>query len=127
ERFLPPSHLRSCTVRESLVADGCFLEECAIENSVVGIRTHVGRKTQIKRSVLLGADVYDPEPEMPRLGIGAHVVLDRVIVDKNPSIGDGARLVNEAGVSHHDGDGYYIRGGIIIVPKGGRIGEGVRI
>ena len=48
-------------------------------------------------------------------------MLDRVIVDKNARIGDGARLVNEAGVEHADGDGYYIRDGIIIVPKDGVI------
>ena len=54
-------------------------------------------------------------------GIGRNVILDRVIMDKNASIGDGARLVNEAGVLHADGDGYYIRSGIIIVPKGGHI------
>lgn len=122
-RFLPPSHLRSCTVRESLVADGCFLEECSIENSVIGIRTHVGRRTRITRSVLLGADMYTA-PESAPLGIGRNVVLDRVIIDKNASVGDDARLVNEAGVQHTDGDGYYIRGGIIIVPKGGRIPDG---
>ena len=58
ERFLPPSHLRSCTVRESIVADGCFLEECSIEQSVIGIRTHVRKGTRITRSVLLGADSY---------------------------------------------------------------------
>ena len=54
-------------------------------------------------------------------------MLDRVIIDKNASIGDGARLLNEAGVQHADGDGYYIRGGIIIVPKGGRIAPGRRV
>ena len=51
-------------------------------------------------------------------------MLDRVIIDKNASIGDGAQLLNEAGVQHADGEGYYIRGGIIIVPKGGRIAPG---
>lgn len=119
ERFLPPSHMRSGTVRESIVADGCFLEECFIEQSVIGIRTHVGKGVRITRSVLLGADAYS-STEMP-LGIGRDVVLDRVIMDKNATIGDGARLVNEAGVQHADGDGYFIRGGIIIVPKGGRV------
>jgi glucose-1-phosphate adenylyltransferase len=128
ERFLPPSHMRSCTVRESIIADGCFLEECAIESSVVGIRTCAGRGSRIRRSVLLGADIYDDaDPDGPRLGIGADVVLDRVIVDKNALIGSGARLVNEAGLSHVDGDGYYIRSGIIIVPKGARIPEGATI
>jgi glucose-1-phosphate adenylyltransferase len=127
ERFLPPSHLRSCSVRESLVADGCFLEECAVENSIVGLRTHVGRGTKISRSVLLGADVYSESPEAPTLGIGRDVILDRVIIDKNASIGDGARLVNERNMDHADGQGYYIRSGIIIVPKGGRIPAGMII
>lgn len=49
---------------------------------------------------------------------------ERTIVDKNARIGDGARLVNERGVEHADGDGYYIRGGIIVVPKGGVIPAG---
>jgi glucose-1-phosphate adenylyltransferase len=123
ERFLPPSHLRACTVRESIVAEGCFLEECSVEQSVIGIRTHISRGTRVTRSVLLGADMYDSDRSR-ELGVGRDVVLDRVIIDKNASIGDGARLVNEAGVQHADGDGYYIRSGIIIVPKGGRIAPG---
>jgi glucose-1-phosphate adenylyltransferase len=124
ERFLPPSQMRSCSVRESIVAEGCFLDECSIERSVIGIRTHISQGTRITRSVLLGADMY---AEGSQLGIGRDVVLDRVIIDKNASIGDGAQLVNQAGVQHADGDGYYIRGGIIIVPKGGRIAPGARI
>jgi glucose-1-phosphate adenylyltransferase len=126
ERFLPPSHLRSCTVRESIVADGCFLEECSIEQSVIGIRTHVRKGTRITRSVLLGADSY-ASTDSQMLGIGRDVILDRVIMDKNASIGDGARLANEAGVQHADGNGYYIRSGIIIVPKNGHIAPGTQI
>ncbi len=52
------------------------------------------------------------------------MVLDRVIVDKNARVGDGSRLVNEAGVREADGDGYYIRDGVIIVPKDGVIKPG---
>jgi hypothetical protein len=32
--------------------------------------------------------------------------------------------VNEKGVDHADGDGYYIRNGIIVVPKDGTIRPG---
>ena len=53
--------------------------------------------------------------------------MDRVIVDKNARIGDGVRLVNESGVQEADGDGYYIRNGIIIVPKGARVAPGVTV
>jgi glucose-1-phosphate adenylyltransferase len=123
ERFLPPSHVRSCTVRESIVAEGCVLDECSIEESVVGIRTQVSRGTQIRRSVLLGADMYEFESAR-RPGIGCDVVLDRVVIDKNATIGDGSRLTNEAGVEHTDGKGYFIRNGIIIVAKGAVIDPG---
>ena len=60
----------------------------------------------------------------PPLGIGRNAVLDRVIVDKNARVGDNVRLVNEGQVQHADGDGFYIRNGIIIVPKEGVVADG---
>ncbi len=126
-RHLPGSRLTDCRVRDSIVDDGCFLDRCQIDESVIGIRSYVQSGTRISRSVLLGADMYedtDPSGGRPSLGIGRDVILDRVIVDKNARIGDGARLVNEAGIKEADGDGYVIRGGIIVVPKGGLIRPG---
>ena len=126
-RHLPGSRLTDCRVRDSIVADGCFLDRCEITDSVVGIRSHIHSGSRVQRSVLLGADVYEdrtPDPNLPALGIGRDVVLDRVVIDKNARIGAGARLVNEAAIDHADGDGYYIRGGIIVVPKGGIIRPG---
>jgi hypothetical protein len=35
--------------------------------------------------------------------------------------------VNEAGVDHADGDGYYIRDGVIVVPKDGVVKPGTRV
>ena len=58
------------------------------------------------------------------LGIGRNVVLDRVIVDKNARIADGVRLVNDQGIEHADGDGFAIRDGIIVVPKGATVTRG---
>jgi glucose-1-phosphate adenylyltransferase len=127
QRFLSPSRFRSCSMRDSIVAEGCFLDECVVERSVIGLRTHIGRGTRVTRSVLLGADFYPPTgggPESKTFGIGRDVVLDRVIIDKNARIGDGARLVNEGNVQEADGDGYYIRSGVVIVPKGGIIEAG---
>jgi glucose-1-phosphate adenylyltransferase len=125
-RFLPGTRAHGCRVDASIVAEGCFLDQCEIEHSVVGIRTHVSRGSTIRRSVLLGADSYEEDAHNGRipLGIGREVVLDRVIVDKNARIGDGARLVNERGVQEADGDGYVIRNGIIIVPKGAEVKPG---
>jgi glucose-1-phosphate adenylyltransferase len=96
---------------------------------VVGIRTRVSPGTRITNSVLLGADFYeeDTNEHATPLGIGRDVVLDRVIVDKNARIGNGVRLTNQAGTAHVDGEGYYIRNGIIIVPKGARVADGVTV
>jgi glucose-1-phosphate adenylyltransferase len=127
-RQLPGSRLTDCRVRDSIVADGCYLDRCEVDHSVIGIRSHVHAGARITRSVLLGADFYEdgqPHAGVPDLGIGRGVVLDRVIVDKNARIGDGVRLVNEKQIEEADGDGYYIRGGIIVVPKGAVIRPGV--
>jgi glucose-1-phosphate adenylyltransferase len=129
-RFLPGARVGDCTARNAIIADGSVVDRCAIEDSIVGIRTSIQSGATIRRSVLLGADFYEADDEAParagnpRLGIGRDVVLDRVIVDKNARIGDGAQLVNEAGVEHADGDGYCIRDGIIVVPKDGVIKPG---
>jgi glucose-1-phosphate adenylyltransferase len=132
-RFLPGSRLVDARVHDAIVSEGCYLGRCTVEESVIGIRTHVLEGTTIRRSVLLGADYYEADDvapargDAPRLGIGRDVVLDRVIVDKNARVGDGSRLVNEKGVDHADGDGYYIRDGIIVVPKDGVIKPGTTI
>ena len=133
-RFLPGARLADCAVRDAIIAEGCDIDErCAIEQSVIGIRAYIRAGTRVTRSVLLGADFYESDDEAPargdnpRLGIGRDVILDRVIVDKNARIGDGVRLTNEAGVQEANGEGYYIRGGIIIVPKDGVIKAGTRV
>jgi glucose-1-phosphate adenylyltransferase len=126
-RHLPGSRLTDCAVRDSIVNEGCFLDRCELSETVVGIRSHIEAGTKVTRSVLLGADYYEdgPAPDgMPPVGIGRNVVLNRTIIDKNARIGDGARLVNERNLEHADGDGWYIRGGIIVVPKGGVIAPG---
>jgi glucose-1-phosphate adenylyltransferase len=130
-RFLPAARLSDCTVREAVIADGCYLDQCTVERSIIGIRTTVHAGATIRRSVLLGADFFEADDDYPargdnpRLGIGRDVILDRVIVDKNARIGDGAKLTNDAGVEECDGNGYYIRSGIVIVPKDGVIEPGV--
>jgi len=128
-RFLPGTRAYACRLNDCIVAEGSYLDQCEISGSVVGIRTHVDVGARITRSVLLGADSYEEEVggnTIP-LGIGRDVVLDRVIVDKNARIADGVRLVNEAGVDEADGEGYHIRNGIIIVPKGGIVKPGVSV
>jgi glucose-1-phosphate adenylyltransferase len=95
-----------------------------VTNSVVGVRTTIHRGATVTRSVLLGADYYEDQFNDLSLGVGPDAMLDRVIVDKNARIGEGVRLVNERNIQDVDGDGYYIRSGIIVVPKNGIVKAG---
>jgi glucose-1-phosphate adenylyltransferase len=132
-RFLPASKVEQCDIQSALICEGCIMHGAKIERAVVGIRSRVGVGTSIKNSLLIGADHYETLAEInasiargvPPLGIGAESVIENAIIDKNARIGRGVRLVNEKGIKEKDGDGYYIREGLIIVPKNGMVADGV--
>jgi len=133
-RYLPPSKIDNCEIRDSIVSDGCIINGAKISNSVIGLRSRIGGGAQIEASYMMGADYYqtledmqtDLAAGMPWIGVGKGSIIRRAIVDKNARIGANVRLLNEAGVEHFDGPNgnYYVRDRIIIVPKNGLIPDG---
>jgi glucose-1-phosphate adenylyltransferase len=131
-RFLPASKVENCDIKSALICEGCIMHGAKVERAVVGIRSRIGIGTHIRNSLLIGADHYETLAEInashargvPPLGIGAESVIENAIIDKNARIGRGVRLVNEKGVKEKDGDGYFIREGLIIVPKNGIVPDG---
>ena len=95
-RFLPPTIINGATITNSLISDGCVIEPgTVIENSVVGLRTHIRRNAVIRDSVLFGHDEYEtPLPGSANVpqGIGAGTVIEKAIVEKNCRIGAGRGL-----------------------------------
>jgi glucose-1-phosphate adenylyltransferase len=134
-RFLPASKVESCVVTNSLLSEGCIVVGAQIERSVIGIRSRIGRGAQVRESLILGADYYETLDELdrgsgrgaPPIGVGEDSVVAGAILDKNARIGRGVRILNEAGVQEKEGDGYYIREGIVLVPKNGVIPDGTVI
>ncbi len=134
-RFLPASKVESCVVTNSLLSEGCIVVGANIERSVIGIRSRIGRGSQVRESLILGADYYETLDELdrsagrgvPPIGVGEDSVIAGAILDKNARIGRGVRILNEAGVQEKDGEGYYIREGIVLVPKNGVIADGTVI
>jgi glucose-1-phosphate adenylyltransferase len=134
-RFLPATKVESSTIRNTLVSEGSIIVEAQIERAVIGIRSRIERGSQIRDSLILGADYYETLQELdknagrgiPPVGIGADSVVEGAIIDKNARIGRGVRILNEAKVPEADGDGYFIREGIVIVPKNGVVPDGVVI
>jgi glucose-1-phosphate adenylyltransferase len=134
-RFLPATKVEGCTLRSALVSEGCILMGAEVERSVIGIRSRVGQGCRIREALVLGADFYETLEEierarasgLPPVGIGGESVIERAIIDRNARIGRGVRIVNQAGVQEADGAGYYVRDGIVIVPKDGVVPDGMVI
>jgi glucose-1-phosphate adenylyltransferase len=125
-RFLPGSKLNGATIKHAIVSDGCIIDDAHIERSVIGIRSYIGGGTTIRDSIVMGADFYDVDAAAggPGLGIGRNCVIDRAIIDKNARIGDGAVVTPEGKPSEFDGPNFYIRDGIVVIPKGATIAAG---
>jgi glucose-1-phosphate adenylyltransferase len=131
-RFLPASKVDQCTIHNALISEGCILQGAEIDRAVIGIRSRIGKNVRIRNSLIIGADSYETLDEMraseargvPPVGIGSDSIVEGAIVDKNARIGRGVRIANQAGVKDKDGDGYYIREGIVVVPKNGILPDG---
>ncbi len=119
-RYLPPSKVIDSELKNSLLADGCQIERSHIENSIIGLRSHIGENTKISDSIIIGNDYYrrssDNKVFHPCIGKG--VIIERAIVDKNVKIGDFCHITNKKGAPNRDGDFYYIRDGITVIRRG---------
>ena len=136
-RYLPPSKIHRCEIVDSIVGEGCIINQTKLLRSIVGIRSRIEPGSRLEETYLMGADYYqtvdemraDREAGVPRIGVGENTLIRRAIIDKNARIGAGCRLTNERGLREHDEEaaGYYIRDGIIIVPKGAVVRDGTVI
>ncbi|HNX69096.1 MAG TPA: glucose-1-phosphate adenylyltransferase [Candidatus Omnitrophota bacterium] len=128
-RFLPPSKIQGTTLDHVLMSEGCILNGVKIERSVIGLRSMAGSGTVIRDSILMGNDFYEwPEPGKDRkIGIGKNCVIENCILDKNVGLGDNVSITNPNKIDEKDGENYYIRDGIVIIPKGTHIPSGTKI
>jgi glucose-1-phosphate adenylyltransferase len=134
-RFLPSTRVEQCEIRDSIIAEGSILRGARIFNSVVGIRSQIAEDVALERVMMMGADFYEDDDDfeynhqlgIPNVGIGRGSVIRKAIIDKNAHIGENVRILNEERVQNFDGPGYYIRDGIVIVPKNGVLQSGTSI
>jgi glucose-1-phosphate adenylyltransferase len=130
-RFLPGSKIDQCEISHSILSDGTIISGSRISHSIVGVRGIVRRGSVVEQSIIMGSTEFQTglAPDRPGvpLGVGRDCRLKRAIVDLDARIGDNCSLLNEAGVQEADGDGYYIREGIIVVPRRGELAAGTTI
>jgi glucose-1-phosphate adenylyltransferase len=127
-RFLPGSRVSACEVRNSILCEGSQLEAAVVDECVIGIRSIVRRGAKLRRVVMMGADYYeDGSAGQIPLGVGENCVIENAIIDKNARIGPGVRIVNENQIKNADGANFFIRDGIVIVPKNAVVPPGTVI
>ena len=134
-RFLPASKVNGAEINHASISDGCIINRCKINHCIVGVRTQIDEGCELTRVILLGSDYYETqvsikqheEKGQPRVGIGKNTRIENAIVDKNARIGDNC-VISPAGKPENvDHELYYIRDGIVIIPKNAIVPHGTVI
>jgi len=134
-RYLPGSKINGAEINHALISDGCIINRAHINNTVVGLRTLIGEGTELNRTVILGSDYYESLESVerhestgqPRVGIGSHCKIENAIIDKNARIGNNVVISPVGKPENLDHERYYIRDGIVIIPKDAVIPHGTVI
>ena len=131
-RYLPASKIIKSRVERSIIAEGCIINDALIEHSLLGIRSRIQAGATIRDSLIMGQDFYDspgrvPVSGAPTMGVGHGTVIERTIVDKNARIGDGVRIAPDGKPANFDGPNFYVRDGIVVIPKNAVVMSGTVI
>jgi glucose-1-phosphate adenylyltransferase len=125
-RFMPASKINGAAIDQAIISDGCIIDRSRISQSLIGIRCLLAPGCRVHKSVLMGADFYETEDSkkqseidgIPLIGVGENTRVESAIIDKNARIGANCVISPEGKPDHYDGDNYYVREGIAVVPKG---------
>jgi len=134
-RVLPPTKISGTTLERSIVAEGSIVHGSRIANSVIGIRSRIGKGTVIENCYVMGSNRFldlkeinaAREKGIPHVGIGDRCFITNCIVDKNAKIGDDVRITGGKHLEDVETDTYVVRDGIVVVKNGATIASGTII
>ncbi|MBT8364574.1 MAG: glucose-1-phosphate adenylyltransferase [Deltaproteobacteria bacterium] len=130
-RFLPATEVYGARIENALLADGCRVADAQITHAVIGLRSQIGPKTQIRSSILMGADYYETEADRaenrrlgrPDIGIGDSTVIEGAIVDKNARIGRNVHIRYLPDRPDSETESWVARDGLVVIPKDAAIAD----
>ncbi len=131
-RMLPPMKIGNTLIESSILAEGSIIDASRIISSVIGIRTRIGKGTEIINSYLMGSDYYETIVEMahsmergiPKLGIGENCKIENAIVDKDCRIGNDVKITGGTHLEDSDHALYTVKDGIVVIKKRAIIPDG---
>ncbi|KAK4274790.1 hypothetical protein QN277_017966 [Acacia crassicarpa] len=136
-RFLPPTKVENCKIVDAIVSHGCFLRNCSVQHSIVGVRSRLESAVYLQDTMMMGADYYQTDSEIAcelargkvPIGVGENTKIRNCIIDKNARIGRNVTIANKDGIQEADKtkEGFYIRSGITVILKNATIKDGTVI
>jgi glucose-1-phosphate adenylyltransferase len=118
---LPSTKIFGAQITHCIICDGSYILAKKLENTIVGLRSYIKENTVIKRSILMGNQLYSDidEKDFPQNHwIGKNCVIEKCIIDEHTRIGDNVTLRNENNHQEFQKGDVLIKEGIIIVPSG---------
>lgn len=124
--FLPGPKIEQASITKSIICEGCIIEAQEITHCVIGLRSHIKKGSILRHTVMLGNHFYLPplcedKPVTQENWIGENCLIEKAIIDEHVQIGNNTTLINKEQHINYDGDGIYVRDGIIIITAGTRI------
>jgi glucose-1-phosphate adenylyltransferase len=134
-RFLPASKINGAAIEQAIISDGCIIDRSRISHSLIGVRSFIASGCRLHRSILLGSNKYETEASkaesdrdgIPRVGVGENTRIENTIIDKDARIGANCVITPDGKPMHFDDENYFIRDGIVIIPRNAVIPNGTLI
>ncbi len=129
-RMLPTTKISGTVLNKTVIAEGCIVGAAKIEQSVIGIRSRIGKESTIINTYMMGSDYYETLEEIENykikvlMGIGERCFIKNAIVDKNCRIGDDVRINGGKHLADTENEMYVIKDGIVVIKKGAIIPVG---
>ncbi len=129
-RMLPTTKLAGTMLEKAVIAEGCIISAAKIEQSVIGIRSRIGKESTVINTYMMGSDYYETLAEIDKnnieilMGIGERCFIKNAILDKNCRIGDDVRINGGKHLEDKETTMYTIKEGIVVVKKGATIPKG---
>ena len=117
-----------------LIGDGCIINAKEVSQSVIGIRSRIGKGSVIRRVIMMGMDGYENledviSNKVIAMGIGEDCHIENAILDINCRIGNGVVIKGSTNLKDMETETYSVVDGIIalkksvVIPAGTRIGD----
>jgi glucose-1-phosphate adenylyltransferase len=131
-RFLPGSKVHNSVMEDTLLAEGCCIQNAEIRHSIIGLRSQIHSGVKIKDTILMGCDYYEnpcgeEDDNKIGMGIGSDCSIEGAIIDKNARLGRGVTIRSFPRGTDIDGSGWAVRDGIVVIPKDAVIPSGTTI